>query len=305
MMRSYYISLDLEGFTGISHARQAFPQHASDFHGFQMALKQMKTTLHQLFDCLDSSAPCRVLMNDAHASMTNLFLSDWRLPPQVELISGKPKAYGMMAGLDASFDATILLGYHAKAGALHAPLAHTFTDDVADLQINGVSLGEAGLSILLSELGYGVPVLLTYGDDALAQELEALHAQGLYLSAGTHVTSKKGRGWQCIQGIPDAEAHLAEVFQQLISMQSRPSADFERSSCWGDEPLPLDVVIQFHSPLVADVVSLLPLSERVTGTQVRLPKAPLQVCRDLSAQIKYVYQSIQCAYSLAAYAKSC
>jgi D-amino peptidase len=306
-MISLYISLDFEGFSGISHAKHAFPSQPQDFQGYQVALKQVKKTLSQIFNALDDIESHRIVINDAHASMTNLFLADLDLPRSVELISGKPKRYGMMAGLDASFDACVLLGYHAKAGSLNAPLAHTFTEDMADICFNGISLGEAGLSILLAELGFGVPVLLTYGDDILGQELYALQERCLYLGQGIHVISKLGRGWQCVQGVPQAEAHLASAFKALCERSPSQNKQAKEALEHFTQARPLsdlEVSLQFHSPLMADACALLPHSERLNGTTVQLP---LCFAEDtpLAVKIQEVYQSIQCAYSLALYAHHC
>ena len=306
-MSSFYISLDFEGFSGISHAKQVFPQQPQDFQGYQVALQQVKRTLDRLFQDITSIASHRIVINDAHASMTNLFLADVGFPACVEVISGKPKRFGMMAGLDETFDACLLLGYHAKAGSLYAPLAHTFTEDVADIRFNGLSLGEAGLSILLAELGFGVPVALTYGDDILGHELEALQDNCLYLGQGTHVVSKLGRGWQCVQGVPQAEEHLATVFKALCERTPAQNKQAKEALAHFSEARPLndfEVQIQFHSPLMADACALLPHSERVNGTTIQLPLC-FNENTPLAIKIQNVYQSIQCAYSLALYAQHC
>jgi D-aminopeptidase len=303
-MIAIYISIDFEGIAGISHAKHAFPTQAHDYAGYHVALKQLKYTIEQLFSALSDETPHRILINDAHASMTNLFLAEVKLPPYVNLISGKPKKFGMMAGLDDSFDACVLIGYHAKAGTLNAPLAHTFTDDVADIQLNGISLGEAGLSILLAELGYGVPVLLTYGDNTLAEELESLKTIGVFQSSSQYITSKIGRGWQCVQSVPKSETSLAQSFQSIfkISEPSLLKPIFKTPQLLVETPL--EVVIQFHHPLQADACQLLPFSERLDGVRVKLPLCFSEETA-FPSRIQTIYQSIQCAYSLASYAKLC
>jgi D-amino peptidase len=230
-VRNYYISLDFEGFGGISKASHAFPSKPEDAPGYQMALHDVRNTVEYLFTHVSELVEHRFVINDAHASMTNLFLSGLKCPDYVSLISGKPKAFGMMAGLNSSYDGVFFLGYHAKAGSLNGSIAHTFTDDVADVRLNETSLGEAGLGILLSHYGYGVPVHATFGDDALGKELQQLFGS----QAPTHVTSKYALGWQTIH--------------------TNPTATKE----------------QLHSPLVADAISLLPQSQRLDGVCVQLP----------------------------------
>jgi D-amino peptidase len=297
-MRNYYISLDFEGFGGISKASHAFPSKPEDAAGYQMALRDVRCTLEYLFTHTPELAKHHFVINDAHASMTNLFLSGAECPENVSFISGKPKAFGMMAGLNSSYDGVFLLGYHAKAGALNGAIAHTFTDDVADVVFNGVSLGEAGLGILLSRYGYGVPICGTFGDDALGRELEEVFG----FTAPKHVNSKKALGWQTIQTNPNAKTELATLMSQActgtLSVPSPPPPD------WCDATKAWQVILQVHSPLVADVISLLPQSHRIDGVRVQLP-LHLGAEASISDRIKEVYSVVQCAYSLGLYARFC
>ena len=76
-----------------------------------------------------------VLVNDSHGSQRNLLPED--LDPRARLISHSFKRYGMMEGLDESFDAVVFIGYHAKADAPRGLFAHTGSGVVRDLQVNG------------------------------------------------------------------------------------------------------------------------------------------------------------------------
>jgi D-amino peptidase len=297
-VRNYYISLDFEGFGGISKASHAFPSKPEDAPGYQMALHDVRNTLEYLFTHVSELVEHRFVINDAHASMTNLFLSGLKCPDYVSLISGKPKAFGMMAGLNSSYDGVFFLGYHAKAGSLNGSIAHTFTDDVADVRLNETSLGEAGLGILLSHYGYGVPVHATFGDDALGMELQQLFGS----QALTHVTSKYALGWQTIHTNPTATKELADVFRNICTASARKPIPALPDWCVAGHPWKL--VLQLHSPLVADAISLLPQSQRLDGVCVQLP-LHLGVNAPIENRIKEVYSVVQCAYSLGLYARFC
>src|SRR4029453_7726758 len=92
--------------------------------------------------------------------------------PGATLISHNFKRYGMMEGLNESFDGAIFIGYHAKAGSPSGLFAHTGSGVVADVRVNGRSLGEGGLNTLMAQW-HGVPVVLVTGDDvAVAQVRE-------------------------------------------------------------------------------------------------------------------------------------
>ena len=98
-----------------------------------------------------------VLVNDSHGSQRNLLPED--LDPRARLITHSFKRYGMMEGLDETFDAVIFVGYHAKADAPRGLFAHTGSGVVRDLQINGRSVGEGGMNAALAAW-YGVPVVV-------------------------------------------------------------------------------------------------------------------------------------------------
>jgi D-amino peptidase len=78
----------------------------------------------------------------------------------------------MMEGLDGTFDAIIFVGYHAKAGSPRGVFAHTGSGVLADLQINGQSVGEGGMNAFLARW-YGVPVVMVTGDDVAIEEQRA------------------------------------------------------------------------------------------------------------------------------------
>jgi D-amino peptidase len=292
MTKQLYISFDMEGFMGISHSHQAFPETPVQHTEYKHALTRVHYTFKTLFEQVPELADYQILINDAHASMRNLFLADVQLPPNVQIRSGKPKMFGMMSGISEVMSATLLLGYHAKARSLHASLAHTFTNDIADLRLNGVSLGEAGMSILLSEIGFGVPVALTYGDDALGRELK-----GLYPERASHVQSKQSIGWHCAQGATHDISTLIEGVKKALQTLETPFVpmlpDFLKKRDWSLE-------LQTHLPLVADVIELLPHSVRVDGVTVQLP---LHTHNLVEHRMKEVYKVIQCAYSLGMYHK--
>jgi D-amino peptidase len=79
----------------------------------------------------------------------------------------------MMEGIDASFDAVVFIGYHAKAGTPDAIIDHTDNGNVTDFAINGVSLPEAGINALMAG-SYGVPVVFVAGDKAVCDQVTDL-----------------------------------------------------------------------------------------------------------------------------------
>src|SRR5258708_33330234 len=129
-----------------------------------------------------------IVVNDSHGSHTNLRLED--LAPGVRLITDTFKRYGMMQGLDESFDAALFIGYHAKAGSTRGFFAHTGDANVKDLEIDGRSVGEGSMNALLAAW-YGVPVVLITGDDVAVEQFKELapHVRGGVLKRAINTRS--------------------------------------------------------------------------------------------------------------------
>ncbi len=117
------------------------------------------------------NGPSEILVNDSHGDMQNLIHQ--QLDPRVVYIQGNKKPFGMVQGLDESFDAAIFLGYHARAGTPRGFLAHTGSGSVKGLWLNGIEVGEGGLNAFFAgELN--VPVILAAGDDVFTTQFGEL-----------------------------------------------------------------------------------------------------------------------------------
>jgi D-amino peptidase len=156
--KKVFISVDMEGISGISGSDQL----SSDGREYERSRKLMAEDTNAAIRGARAGGATVILVNDSHGSMRNLRIED--LDPGASLISHNFKRYGMMEGLDESFDAAIFIGYHAKAGTPGGLFAHTGSGVVADVRVNGRSLGEGGLNTLVAGW-YGVPVVLVTGDD--------------------------------------------------------------------------------------------------------------------------------------------
>jgi D-amino peptidase len=159
------ISVDMEGIAGVVNAEDVLPGH-SEYERCRSLLTAEANAAVRGVCAYEREA--QVLVTEAHAEFRNL-LPD-RLDRRAELLRGKPKPDGMMAGLAEDIQAVLFIGYHAKAGTPHAVLAHTIHSGVlADVRCDGRSLGELGLNAALAAYS-GVPPVLVSGDDAVAEE---------------------------------------------------------------------------------------------------------------------------------------
>jgi D-amino peptidase len=103
--------------------------------------------------------------------MTNLLPE--RLHPEAQLIRGVPRPHLMMQGLDDTFDAAFLVGYHAMAGTPRGVLGHTIIADISQVRQNGTVVGETAFNAAFAG-HFAVPVALVCGDDTLAAEIQGV-----------------------------------------------------------------------------------------------------------------------------------
>jgi D-amino peptidase len=159
-----YISADMEGISGLVDAGDVQPGGSDYERGRVMMTEDVNAAVRGAL----AAGATRVLVNDAHGPMRNI-LPDL-LHPAAHLVRGRPKAMGMLEGLDASFDAALCVGYHARAGALGV-LSHSFMGhEIEDMWLDSRETGEIGLAHATAA-ALGVPVVLLTGDDAACAEM--------------------------------------------------------------------------------------------------------------------------------------
>jgi D-amino peptidase len=163
--RRVYISVDMEGISGINGDDQTSSGAAEYGRARKLMAEDANAAIRGAFD----GGATDVLVNDSHGGQRNLLPED--LDPRARLISHSFKRYGMMEGLDDTFDAALFVGYHAKADAPRGLFAHTGSGVLRDLQINGRSVGEGGMNAALAAW-YGVPVVMVSGDDVAVAEVK-------------------------------------------------------------------------------------------------------------------------------------
>jgi D-amino peptidase len=180
--KKVYISADMEGISGIVGDDQVSAGAAE----YGRSRKLMAEDVNAAIRGAIAGGATEVVVNDSHGGQRNILPED--LDPSARLISHSFKRYGMMEGLDETFDAVLFIGYHAKADTPGGLFAHTGSGVVRDLQIDGRSVGEGGMNTLLAGW-YGVPVVLVTGDDvAVAQVREvATAARGVVVKRAINV----------------------------------------------------------------------------------------------------------------------
>jgi D-amino peptidase len=136
-------------------------QHASMGAWFGIGLSRL------VWNLVATAGASSVLVADSHAFMQNI-LAD-QLDSRARLVSGSPRTFSMLHGLDSSFDALLLVGFHAAAGTFGV-MAHTLSGlAFARIEIDRRAVGEVELfGGYAAELG--VPLVVVTGDNLVAAE---------------------------------------------------------------------------------------------------------------------------------------
>lgn len=218
-----YISADIEGVTGVTSWDEA--EHGKP--DYEPAREQMTAEVAAACEGALAAGANEIWVKDAHDRANNLIPN--RLPKLVRLIrgwSGHPLS--MMQELDGSFDAAMMIGYHARVRAGASPLEHTFTGRVSEIRVNNAPFSEFAFAAFASAY-YGVPVALISGDEGVCAEASELCPR---ISA---VPVKHGVGASTISIHPDAAcerirqaaetALVGDLPARAISLPDRLSID--------------------------------------------------------------------------------
>jgi D-amino peptidase len=96
----------------------------------------------------------------------------------------------MMQGIDATFDAVVFVGYHARAGTAASILDHTISSGtIRGIRVNGQELPEMGLNAAIAAY-YKVPVVMLSGDVETCAQANALFGDGFVTAAVKEATGR-------------------------------------------------------------------------------------------------------------------
>ena len=247
-----YISVDMEGVTGVCDWNQVTPGHVE----YPRYRSQMAREVRSACEAALAAGATRVLVKDAHASARNLDGSE--LPAQAELISGwSGHPLNMVQEINEDFEAALFIGYHTPAGLAGNSLAHTFsTKKVAKMRLNGKLASEYLICAHAAEM-YGVPVVFVSGDEVLCEHV-AEHAP-----ACRTLATMRGVGASAVSRHPGTvvEGIYAEVQQALAG---------NLDACRLKRPTRYELEIDFKLPTDAYAYSFFPGAERIAEATVHL-----------------------------------
>ncbi|MFE9189874.1 M55 family metallopeptidase [Micromonospora sp. NPDC007208] len=241
------ISVDLEGVSGIVHSVETNPDRYDYERGRALMTAEANAVVAGV---LDAEPDAVVWVADAHGTFRNILPED--LDRRAHLVRGKPRPLGMLAGLDEQTDAVLLVGYHARAGAGPAVLAHTISDAILDVRVAGRSLGEIGLNVAMA--GHlDAPVVLLSGDDTACAEFSEL------VPSAVTVAVKQTLGQAAAVALHPQEAR--ERLRHAAADAVARRASILPATMGG----PLDVEVDLYGPYMVDLATLVPGVTRVGG----------------------------------------
>lgn len=258
-----YISADMEGITGLVDDSQVSPSGRDYALGRALMTAEVNAAIAAAFE----AGATEVVVNDSHGPQTNL--QPDQLDPRAALITGAPKPFGMMQGLDASYAAVIFIGYHAQASTPAAVLDHTFSGNLKSVRLNGREVGEYGLNAALAG-HYGVPVVFLSGDTAVTEQARSF-------IPGIEVVAVK-------EGIVRTAARTLHPAAAREKIATGVKAALARRGQIKPVQLskPVTIEIELADSAQADSAMMVPGMERVSGRVVRYTAPDMAVAYKIS-----------------------
>jgi D-amino peptidase len=254
-----HISVDMEGIAGVVDGQDVRPGESEYERNRHLMTAEANAAIRGV---LEADRSAQVVVSDAHAQFRNLLPED--LVDDARLIRGRPRPFGMLGGLDASFDLAIFVGYHGRAGTQTSVLAHTISGAaINEVRVDGEPLGEIGLNASLAAYHGCVPVLVT-GDDTVAEEA------GKVVPGIHSVVVKRALAAGAAESLHPKQACARISIAVLAAIADAPKINPRRYE--GAVELEVDVT----SPYVADQAMLAPGMARLGGRTVgyRAPDFP-------------------------------
>jgi D-amino peptidase len=246
-----FISVDMEGIWGVVHGDQT----SSSGQDYGAARRWMAQDVNAVVEGLIEAGAAEIVVNDSHGSMRNIIADT--IHPRASLISGSPKPLSMMQGIDASFDACILVGYHSRAGTAPAILDHTISGGtIRAIRINGQELPELGINAAIAG-HFKVPVIMLSGDVETCAQAKGILGSELVTAA---VKDAAGRLAARLFPAEEARARLKEAAKEAFGKRNKVQP-FRLNP-------PYTFELEFHNSAQAEMPALLPQVKRQTPRSV-------------------------------------
>ncbi|WP_433693712.1 M55 family metallopeptidase [Paraburkholderia phenoliruptrix] len=249
------ISADIEGIAGVFHPEQTRAGNGE----YEAARRWMTLEANAAIEGAFAGGATHVWVNDSHGGFRNL-LPDL-LDARAQVVLGKPRTLGMMAGLEYGAALVFMIGYHAMSQT-RGILAHTINSFAfARVSLNGVEVGEAGLYGALAE-EYGAQVALLSGDDVFAEET-APRFPGARFVVTKHAT---GHASGVTQSPASARAAIQSAAREVVQQHL---ADGRAPQATRVAARPVACELRVQTSALADLFCQWPTLARVDAVTLR------------------------------------
>ena len=265
-----YISADMEGVVGAVTGDQLGPG------GFEYGrFRQFMTDeVNAAIEAAREMGATEIVVSDSHGNGENLLIE--QLPHDIQLVRSWPRPLMMMEGIDETFDAALLIGYHASTTNPEGVRAHTISSaNLTAVRINGVEMMEASINAAIAG-DFGVPVVMISGDDATIEE------------ARETIGDLEGAVVKWSYGFHSARTLMPEPANRLIREKVRAALgrlhEFTPYRMEG----PVELEISFKNYMPAELMAYLPIVERVDAHTIRFVGEDMgQISRFIAFTTRY------------------
>jgi D-amino peptidase len=248
-----YISVDMEGVTGVVTADQLTPQGFE----YQKFREQMTDEVNAAIMGASAAGATEFVVSDSHGNAESLLLDKLSPSDRVTLVRGFPRPLSMMEGIDSSFDGVIFIGYHASTNNTEGVRAHTISSAyLTNISLDGVPMPEAGINAAIAGQ-FGVPVIMISGDDRIVKEARDL------------LGNIEGAVVKYAVGFHSARTLLPRAANTLISNKAVEAVKRIKEFKPYKIKMPVQLDISFKNYRPVEVLSYLPNIERTSSHSVR------------------------------------
>ena len=245
------ISADMEGVVGVVTGEQLSPQGFEYQRFREFMTQEVNTAIEAAF----AAGATEIVVADSHGNGQNLLIE--KLPKNITLVRSWPRPLMMVQGVDETFAGVIFIGYHSGTTNSTGVRAHTMSSaNLADVQLNGISVPEAGLNAAIAG-HFNVPVIMISGDDAAVKEATDL------------LGNIEGAVVKWNYGFHSARTLMPEAANDLIREKVKRAvgriSEFKPYKV--APPIRLDVRFKNYRP--AEVLSYLSIVERTDAHSIR------------------------------------
>ncbi|MEP6491198.1 MAG: M55 family metallopeptidase [bacterium] len=249
-----YISVDMEGITGVASADQLSP---ASFE-YQRAREWMTNEVNAAIQGAREAGATEFVISDSHGNGQSLLIDKLPIDLPVMIVRSFPRPLGMMEGIDSTFGAVIFIGYHAATTSMTGVRAHTVSSALlTKISLNGTPQSEAGINAAIAA-HFGVPVVMITGDDAIVDETK----QRLGNIEGVAV--KHAIGFHSVATmVPEKAAALIRTHAKIAVGRRAEMKPYTMS-----KPVTVDVSFKNYRPV--ELLGYLSNVQRVDAHTVRL-----------------------------------